>query len=364
MATRGRVSEEDQWFGGAKSLTKPVVDPKVWDDVPNEKVGHAKVLANQVENANSDHQAEIAEQDELLVLLLVQRAGREEVVDAARETVGLACTLALNLLVVVVVASDVGDEVHEPAAKLLGNHVGGSGNRGLLDELGKLVDHLADSGGVDFAGLGDKDHVALHVASGLVVLAVGDLPGEVRDEQCRVEDPANRVVEGLGGGKGLVAALVGNDPEAGAEETLHDRVESPEAGSDGRRGNVLGSNIVVGEVEGGGDADYVAGNVGKASGRGALKAAGGNGIADLLDGVVGDLELVAVGIEQDASLVLQQRLVDRAERGERGGRGRAARRVCWRDSSRVCDARGDGIGGDGTLHHGAGREGSSGCHCG
>ena len=37
-------------------------------------------------------------------------------------------------------------------------------------------------------------------------------------------DPAGGVIENLGGREGLVAALVGENPETGAEETLDDGV--------------------------------------------------------------------------------------------------------------------------------------------
>ena len=44
----------------------------------------------------------------------------------------------------------------------------------------------------------------------------------------RVEDPADGVVDGLALRERLVAALVGDDPEAGAEETDKEGVERPE----------------------------------------------------------------------------------------------------------------------------------------
>ena len=65
------------------------------------------------------------------------------------------------------------------------------------------------------------------MAGRLVVFAVRDLPGEVGDEEGGVEDPAGCVVEDFGGGEGLVAAFVGNDPEAGGEEALEEAVERP-----------------------------------------------------------------------------------------------------------------------------------------
>jgi len=155
---------------------KPVVDPQIGDDVPDKDVVEAPVLADPGEEANDESEAEITEQDEVLITLLVQGAGREEVVDTAEEAVLLALALALDLTVVVVVAGDVGDEVQGPSANLLAEGVDESSERSLLGELRELVDHLANTGSVGLAGLGKEDHVTLHVASSLVVLAVGDFP--------------------------------------------------------------------------------------------------------------------------------------------------------------------------------------------
>ena len=44
----------------------------------------------------------------------------------------------------------------------------------------------------------------------------------------RVEEPTDGVVDRLGLGKRLVTALVGDDPEAGAEESDKEGVERPE----------------------------------------------------------------------------------------------------------------------------------------
>jgi len=177
------------------------------------------------------------------------------VVDTGEEPVLLANTLAFGLLVVVVMASDIGAEVHQPAAELLEDHVRGSGNGSLLGELGKLVDKFTNTAGVSLASLWQENHVTLHVASGLVVLAVGDLPGEIRDKQSRVKDPANSVVDCLGRRESLVATLVSEDPDTGAKEALHDGVECPKTSSERCRGDVLGSHVVVEEVESGRQGD-------------------------------------------------------------------------------------------------------------
>lgn len=174
-----------------------MVHPEVRNEVPNQHVVEAKLLGEEVENSSSNQKAEVAQEDELLVLLLVKWAGRVEVVDTAEVAVLLANTLTLALLVVVVVAGNVGGEVHQPTSELLGDGVDSGGDGSLLGELRKLVDHLSNSGCVDLTGLWHENHVAVHVASSLVVLAVGDLPGEVRDEESGVKNPANGVVDGF-----------------------------------------------------------------------------------------------------------------------------------------------------------------------
>ena len=55
-----------------------------------------------------------------------------------------------------------------------------------------------------------------------------------------MEDEANGVVDGLGFGEGLVATLVGDDPEAGGEETCPEAVDCPESESGGAVGVGVG----------------------------------------------------------------------------------------------------------------------------
>lgn len=153
-----------------------MVDPEVGQEVPDQKVAPAIGAANEVEDSSSDGKTEVGEEDKVLVLLLVQRARWKKVVDTTTETVLLANTLALDLLGVVIVASHVDDQVSWPTTELLVEQVKGGCDRSVLSELVKLVDCSTDPAGKDFTSLGDENHVTLHVAGGLVVLAVGDLP--------------------------------------------------------------------------------------------------------------------------------------------------------------------------------------------
>lgn len=268
-------------------------------------------------------------------------------VNAAAGPVVLALATALSLALVVVVASDVGQEVVGPADELLADEHEQGVDGGLLGQLGQLVDHLAEAGGLLLAGAGHEDHVALEVAGGLVVLAVGHLPREVWHKQGRVQDPADDVVVQLGGRESLVAALVGQDPEAGAEEALHEGVQAPEGEAERVRGDVLWRDEVVEEVECGGEAGHVTEDIAHALDTITLEAVLGDGVADVLDGVIWDLEGVAVRVDQLAVRHLVLDGVEGGHGGEGGGRSRGAWRVGGRGHGggwrrvRIAGGRGD-----------------------
>lgn len=304
--------------GGRKILTQPVVNPKVWQEVPDQHVVPAKLVDEEAEHSGSQTDTNIAENNQPGILLLEQRAARVEVADAAAKAVVLALATALTLALVVIVTGDVGQEIVGPADKLLANEHKQGVDGSLLSQLGQLVDKFSKTSGLLLAGAGHKDHVALHVAGGLVVLAVGHLPAEVGDEQGRVDDPADSVVVQLGGGEGLVTALVGEDPETRTKETLQEGVQSPENEADGVGRNGLGGDKVVEEGEGGGEASHIAQNIAHTEKAVTLEAVLGNGIPNILDGVVGYLKGVAVGVDQLAIVLLGGGGVERGHGGERG----------------------------------------------
>lgn len=275
-----------------------MVNPEVGKKVPDSHVIPAKLLAKEVQGSHGQTNADIAHNNELGITVLVERAAGIEVVDATPITVMLALATTLTLALMVVVASDVGDEVVGPADELLTNEHDESEDGGLLGQLRELVDHLAETRGLLLASAGNKDHVTLHVASGLVVLSVRDLPAEVGDEESRVKKPAGDVVDRTGIREGTVTALVGQHPDTSAEKTLEDSVHSPEASSGGGRGDVLGGHEVVPDGEGCGEQSEVAKDVTVSPEGGALEAVLGNGIVYVLDGEVGRSELVAVCVKE------------------------------------------------------------------
>ena len=142
-----------------------------------------------------------------------------------------------------------------------------------------------------------KDHVALEVPGCFVVLAMGDLPGEIRHEESRMAEPANGVIEDLRWRKRLMSALMSQDPEARTDHSLYDGVDSPQDTTDRCRGDILGRQEGMEEVEDGCEGYEVSGDIVKATSSGTFEAMGGDGVADLLDGEVRDLELVAIGIQ-------------------------------------------------------------------
>lgn len=57
-----------------RKLTEPMVDPKIWDEVPNSHVGESVSSAQHNENRDGDSKTEVTEQNELSVLCLIQGA--------------------------------------------------------------------------------------------------------------------------------------------------------------------------------------------------------------------------------------------------------------------------------------------------
>lgn len=113
-----------------------------------------------------------------------------------------------------------------------------------------LMDEVAHPSGVLIPSSWSEHHVSLEVAGGLVMLAMADLPAKVRDQESGVADPADGVVERLAGREGLMPTLMSQYPQSCAEETLDERIASPE-GCPHREGwHILGCTVGVEEVEG------------------------------------------------------------------------------------------------------------------
>lgn len=118
----------------------------------------------------------------MFVLLLVEGTFGIEMIHATVSVLP-ACTLTLQLLVVVIMASHVGSQIPRPSTNLLGDKQHCGVDRGVFEELMHLVYEEASSRGLRLASPRRKHHVPLHVASCFVMLAMADLPAEVRHQE-------------------------------------------------------------------------------------------------------------------------------------------------------------------------------------
>ena len=230
-----KVSDHDQ----------PVVAPEVRNDVVPEDIGKAtgsKVSAGS-DSRESQANAEVRNENLVTVALVEDDRLGVEVV---------------RVLGVVKLTRGVLNQVEGPAEKLLHKDVDQVVGGGILEH---LVEPLAPSlllrGLANLlldllllarvrAGLrrrskgkktplltsaGNENFITSEVTRSSVVTSVRDSPRVVRNEESRVQDPANGVVEGLGGTEALVATLVSNDPETGENHALEDPVDGPSAKS-------------------------------------------------------------------------------------------------------------------------------------
>lgn len=238
-----------------------MVHPQVRNSIPHQQIEPAESLADKVQQCQRPQQAQIAEHDQLGVLALEQRARGVEMVDTSKPAVALSAAAALGLALVIVVARDVGKQVHGPAEQLLQDEVQRRLQRGLLHELSDLMHGFAQAAGVLLACLGHPDHVPAEIARCLVVLAVRDLPREVRHQQQGVADETNRVVERLGRRKRLMPALVRQHPQTRPEQALQHRVHRPQQRPQRQTRHRLRRHIVVEHVERAAQEEHVPCNV-------------------------------------------------------------------------------------------------------
>ena len=136
------------------------------------------------------------------------------------------------------------------------------------------------------------------MTSGFVMLAMGDLPGEIWDKQSRVAYPAHGVVEDFAWRERLMAALMSQDPQTSAKETLHEGVGRPEPGPERCGGNVFRCDESICEIEYGGYRRHIPNDISQSPETRALEAMLGNGLVDLADCVVRELEGIAVCVDK------------------------------------------------------------------
>lgn len=275
-------------------LTQPVIDPEVRQDIPHRQIRPPIVVSNQKEHPRDNRETQVTEQDQFTVLDLVQRTRRIEMVHSSSKTVSFALPPSFRLSFMTVVAGHIHEQVQGPSHELLSYHRDGGRNRRFFRELRQLVRVISHSGRVHLSSFGDEHHVAFQMPGGLVMFAVGDLPGEIWDEQCRMAYPTDRIVERFEWGEGLMTALMSHHPQSGAKESLHERVEAPQNGTqrDGR--DIDRDEIGVKEIKGRGKRANISGDIPQATRCGTLETVCWDDVPDLLDGEIGDLKFVSI----------------------------------------------------------------------
>lgn len=167
---------------------------------------------------------------------------------------------------------------------------------------GQLLDDLADSVGpvkfhVFLLGVWHKHHVSGQMARGLVVFGVRKLPRKVGHSKVRVKHPTNEVVDVLEVRKCTVATLVGQNPKTKPKKTNQVRLKRPKSTSDVSVGNL--GNVGVSRVPDKHHHGDIPGDVAQRTDQRALVAVLGDGLENVLDGVIRNFERVAEGVCSD-----------------------------------------------------------------
>lgn len=275
-ATARRLQNENPGLGLEGSHTEPVVDPEVRDGVEEEDGGDVKDLSGLVQGSEGDGEAKVGNGNEDGLVGTENGTGGVEVADVEETAEGTNLTLLAALA-----SGGVEEEVHLPSEELVADEVDKLEDRGVLEKLVK-VDAAEQGllGGLGLSG-GNESHVLLHVAGEAVVTVVRELPGEVGNEEEGVEHPADAVVQLGVLGKGAVAALVTQDPDTGADESLKEAIDHPGGTADD--GVLDPGDVGESSPDEGRDHGIVAEYIVEGRPQGGLKAVSRNGVSDGLD---------------------------------------------------------------------------------
>lgn len=259
------------------------MNPEVGNEVEVEDGGGTDILGGDVQSGTHQSQTEIGDGNEDGLAGAEDSAGRLEVADT--EPLGQT-GLGLPLLATLSRAG-VEEHVHLPSEKLVEDELDELRSRSILDELSNVnTANDKGPGGLGLSG-GDKGHVELHVSMEAVVAVVRVLPAEVGDHQERVEGPSGDIVDLAVEREGTVAALVSQDPDAGAEESLDEAVDHPGSDAEGRVGDA--GDVCEGGPDEGRNHGKIAEDIVVGCEERGLEAVRGDGILDGLD--VGELRL-------------------------------------------------------------------------
>ena len=225
-----------------------------------------------------------------------ERTVRIEMVDPFPESVSLSSTPSIRSKLISSTGRVMGKQVPWPSNQLLDHELHCSTKGHFLSELPVGMFGLAGVFAVLLAGLWYELHVLGEVVMQGVVLFVGQLPGEIWNQEDRVQRPACDVVQGFRVGKSAVPAFMGDHPDTNSKETLKEGVERPEGEAEvpGRHFGLR--HVGIEDVEGEDDKREILDNIAEPCQSRLLEAAGWDSIFDLLEAVFGDFELLAVGV--------------------------------------------------------------------
>lgn len=308
-----------------------MVNPEVLLEVQQTNHLPANNLRGLVEDIAHDHETKIGQGNVDGLGVAEHCRGRLKVANPQPAHAALASLPLLAALT----GGDVEEQVHLPAGQLMRDELDELDNGHILKHLGRLLIHVqVGQPPLVAISLGGrhKRHVLLHVAGEAMVAMVAELPAKVRDQEEGVANPPHDVVEPRVPREGAVAALVRQDPDARADETLEVAVQSPGAVAErggGDQGDVLPGEVA--EAKGHGE---VADEVGHGDPDARAEAVVGDGVADGLDvGVFDGLGRLLAGRGGGGSSSRDGVNAGADNLGLGGGRGLVAaggdRHVCW-----------------------------------
>jgi hypothetical protein len=114
-------------------------------------------------------------------------------------------------------SSGVGEQVQVQATNLLKDQSQETHDWSLFRDL--RDDRLTLNLDVLLLGVWNKDHVSSQVTGGLVMLTMGELPREVWNQQIRVKNPTNKVVNPGIVTERTVSTFMGQNPQTKTKET-------------------------------------------------------------------------------------------------------------------------------------------------
>jgi len=196
---------------------QPEVDDKVRNSIYFEQEHESVVISVGGEHRDPNEEGGVADQNFVPMFGGVDGRRRFEVVDST----------PVLFVIMVTSTTDIGGQIDRPAQQEHEDGAKGDTQGGSAQPASeRLVGGGLPRRHVTALGW-NKDFVVVKVTSVLVVACVRQAPRVVRDEQRRMQNQTDDVVESLRRGEGAVTALVGAHPDAGKDGALPDPIYCP-----------------------------------------------------------------------------------------------------------------------------------------